>query len=93
MISYLKLDKDSSSFNYAKRLGFPIYEVSDVEKVDEKIKELKNKNYTSVVISNELAGFSQDIIKKYSDDITIFPGHGEDSTLGYEKKNNIFLNE
>ena len=32
MISYLKLDKDSSSFNYAKRLGFPIYEVSDVEK-------------------------------------------------------------
>ena len=32
-------------------------------------------------------------IKKYSDDITIFPGHGEDSTLGYEKKNNIFLNE
>ena len=65
MISYLKLDKDSSSFNYAKRLGFPIYEVSDVEKVDEKIKELKNKNYTSVVISNELAGFSHDIIKKY----------------------------
>ena len=33
--------------------------------MDEKIKELKNKNYTSVVISNELAGFSQDIIKKY----------------------------
>lgn len=27
------------------------------------------------------------------DDVTIYPGHGEKSTIGHEKKNNPFLNE
>ncbi len=35
---------------------------------------------------------SIDMIKKYSNDIIIYPGHGEDSTIGFEKENNIFLN-
>ena len=30
-------------------------------------------------------------IKKYDDDITIYPGHGEMSTLGDEKDNNQYL--
>lgn len=30
-------------------------------------------------------------IKKYNDDITIYPGHGEDSTIFYEKNNNQYL--
>ena len=30
-------------------------------------------------------------IKKYDDDITIYPGHGMKSNLGYEKKNNIYF--
>ena len=30
-------------------------------------------------------------IKKYSDDIIIYPGHGEESTLFYEKNNNQYL--
>lgn len=30
-------------------------------------------------------------IKKYPDDVKIYPGHGEDSNLGYEKQYNIFL--
>ena len=32
-------------------------------------------------------------ISQYDDDITIYPGHNESSTLGYEKKNNIYLKE
>ena len=32
-------------------------------------------------------------IKKYDDDITIYPGHGKYTTLGREKKNNIYFNE
>lgn len=66
MISYLKSCEDNKSFKYFKRLGFPVYEIKDREKVDEKIKELKESNYSTIIISNELAGFSQDIIKKYS---------------------------
>lgn len=33
---------------------------------------------------------SIDIIKKYHD-IKIFPGHGDETTIDYEKKNNIYL--
>lgn len=32
-------------------------------------------------------------ISKYDDDIIIYPGHGESSSLGYEKINNIYLKE
>jgi len=31
------------------------------------------------------------MIKKYDDDITLYPGHGEETTLGYEKLNNIYF--
>lgn len=31
------------------------------------------------------------LIKKYPNDITIYPGHGDNSNLGYEKVNNIYL--
>ena len=30
-------------------------------------------------------------IKQYPDNITIFPGHGIDTTLGYEKENNSYF--
>lgn len=30
-------------------------------------------------------------IKKYDDDIVIYPGHGEKTTLRYEKNNNMYL--
>ena len=30
-------------------------------------------------------------ILEYSDDITLYPGHGDITTLGYEKENNSYL--
>lgn len=30
-------------------------------------------------------------IKKYDDDIVIYPGHGDSSVLGYEKNNNFYF--
>ena len=33
------------------------------------------------------------MIKDYDEKITLFPGHGDDTTIRYEKENNIFLKE
>ena len=53
------------------------------EKTDEKIRELVDKNYTTIVVSNEVASFSEDIIKKYNRienvNIIIAPGHNKDN--------------
>lgn len=32
-------------------------------------------------------------IKNYSDEISLYPGHGENSNLGYEKETNPYLKE
>lgn len=34
---------------------------------------------------------SLNMIKKYNDDITLYPGHGVSTILGYEKANNIYF--
>ncbi len=42
-----------------------VCELEDLEKTDEVISELIQKNYRTIFLSNEVAGFSEDIIKKY----------------------------
>ena len=48
--------------------------------------DLKESNPQEMVKSIEK-------IKKYPEDITIYPGHGSNSTLKEEFANNIFLNK
>ena len=52
-------------------LGFDVYKIEDPETTDEKISELVKKDYRMVVVSDELASFSEDIIKKYNKDKNI----------------------
>lgn len=72
-ISWLKSTNDNKSFKIFKGLGMDVYEIEDLEQTDEKIRELVEQKYSTIVISNELASFSEDIIKKYNkiDDINI----------------------
>lgn len=65
-ISCLKGKNDENSFKILKTFGADIYEVEDYEKTDETIKQLVQADYKTIWITNELAGFSEDIIKKYA---------------------------
>ena len=65
-ISWLKSTQDIKNFKFIEKLGFEVVKLDNQENVDQKIKELiENKNDT-IVITQELSGFSEDIIKKYS---------------------------
>ena len=42
-----------------------VFDIDNLEETDNKIRELIGKNYNTIILSNEVASFSQDIIKKY----------------------------
>ena len=54
-------------------LGFRVIEMEDLENTDRQIENLVKENYQTIILTNEIAGFSEDIIKKYKhdDDINI----------------------
>ena len=64
-ISWIKYDKDKKSFRLPQALGFDVFSLHDLEKTDEMMRELIKQDYDTIVLSNEVAGFSEDIIKKY----------------------------
>lgn len=64
-ISWIKQENDNKNFTIAEKLGMNVYRLNNPEDVDETMKKLVNKNYNTIVLSNEIAGFSEDIIKKY----------------------------
>ena len=65
-ISLLKSANDKKNFKLLENLGFDVFKLYDLEKTDKKIDELIKKEYDTIVISNEVASFSEDIIKKYN---------------------------
>ena len=67
-ISWLKYEKDDKSFKIPEKLGFDVLKLKDPESTDNIIEELIHKRYDTIILTNELAGFSEDIIKKYSRD-------------------------
>ena len=80
-ISWVKSSKDKKSFKVFKTLGMDVYEIDNLEKTDDKIKEIIEQKYDTIIISNEVASFSSDIIKKYSKaeniNIIIAPSHNK----------------
>ena len=65
-ISWVKFEKDESSFKIPENLGFDVFKLKELEKTDETLKDLIDKKYTTIIITNDIAAFSEDIIKKYS---------------------------
>lgn len=67
-LSWVKYEKDTKSFKLPEALGFDVFKLQDLEQTDNTIKKLVKQNYDTIIISNEVAGFSEDIIKKYQKD-------------------------
>ena len=70
-VSWIKYSKDKNSFKVPEALGFDVYKLRDPEQTDAKMKELIKKDYRMIVVSDEIASFSQDIIQKYNRDKSI----------------------
>lgn len=64
-VSWIKYEKNDNDFKIIERLGMNVYKIKTPDEVDNKMKELINAEYNTIVLSNEVAGFSEDIIKKY----------------------------
>ena len=66
-ISWIKKMGDFKNFNFPEKIGMKVINIENPEMVDNEIKKLINLNYDTIILSNEIAGFSEDIIKKYKD--------------------------
>ena len=71
--SYICSKNDNLNYNIFKAIGIKICRLDDLEKTDEVILKLLNEKYNTILLSNEVASFSEDLIKKYrkSDNIKI----------------------
>ncbi len=80
-ISWLKTKKDDKSFKVFQNLGFNVYDLEEPDDTDKKIKELIENDCKTIVLSNEIAAFSKDIITKYNkqDDISIIIASGKNN--------------
>lgn len=65
-ISCIKYSKDNNSFSFFKAIGANIIELEDLENTDKELEKLIENNYKTIFISNDVASFSEDIIKKYN---------------------------
>lgn len=65
-ISWIKANTDNKSFKIPQNLGLDVYKIEDLETTDEFINSLIERDYTTIIVSNEVANFSGDIITKYN---------------------------
>ena len=66
--SWIKYEKDNENFRIPERLGLDVFRLNNPEQVDLKINELIQNRYDTIILSNEIASFSSNIIKKYTKD-------------------------
>lgn len=80
-ISWLKTNNDKESFKLFEKLGFDVYSLDEPDDTDKKIGELINNNCKTIILSNEIASFSKDIITKYinRDDVSIIIASGKNN--------------
>ncbi len=77
-VTWLRSKNDNESFKMLKNLGFEVYNIEEPENTDKTIENLVENDYKVIVLSNEIASFSSDVITKYQNQdeisIVIAPG-------------------
>lgn len=64
-VSWIKSISDNKNFKVPELLGFDVFSLKENDDIDNKIDELISKKYNTIVISKDLAGFSQKINSEY----------------------------
>ena len=64
-VSWIKYEKDKESFRLPQVLGLEVITLKDLEQTDETMRKLIQKHYDTIILSNEVAGFSQKINNEY----------------------------
>lgn len=67
-ISLIKYDMEKS-FNRAEKWGMNVvklHNLEELEKTDEIIEELICEDYNTILVTNQVAGYSQSMIDKYN---------------------------
>lgn len=64
-VSWIKSISDNKNFKVPELLGFDVFSLEENDDIDNKIDELISKKYNTIVISKDLAGFSQKINFEY----------------------------
>lgn len=67
-ISWIKYEKDDKNYKLPEKLGFDVFKLNNPEDTDKKLDELIQNKYNTIFITNEIAGFSGNIINKYNKD-------------------------
>lgn len=80
-ISWIKAKNDKESFKIFENLGFNVISIDEPDDTDMKIKELIDNDCKTIILSNEISFFSNDIITKYDkqDDISIIIASGKNN--------------
>ena len=63
-ISFIKY-KTEEIYRIPKAIGLNVEELKEPEEIDNKIQELKEQKYTTIIIPSELASFSEKIYNQY----------------------------
>ena len=64
-ITWIKKEGDNKNFKLFEKIGFNVVNLKNPEEVDIELENLINSKYNTFILTNEIAGFSEDIIKKY----------------------------
>lgn len=68
---YIKQKKDKGKIFLNESFGVKVIEIDNIEDIDKALEEIEKKGKSTVFISNEMASFSNNIIKKYEKDQNI----------------------